>query len=674
MDTAVLRNLIDTKLQEYDNYDSSLLNYIVKLASTKNFNPQATTQTLEGFLGSFTESFVSWLVDVLEKGNASKSIAVKETSVPKESIVSKKICLPNGTPDNKECTGESSMIVERTAPDGTKKNVKIIKKIVKRIVKRKVPIGEKNASKSDGGESISEPALKTVKLDGPSCNNTPDKYATNAADTRANATPDNHANLSEDSCNYIGSDDANSQPLSDSIVNKMTEFKKSIQASPIEVPVNIDSTNNQMKIIINDEESRPKRQKIVFDLEPVKVQEQKNNNKQNETNKKSTGGEVKVPLKSDVAMQKKKEIVPEQKTVVVAKVKVPIQSPNRVVNDGAARLAKQALATLMQSDEEKKAKRQPIVFDIKDGRNKRKAKETVEEPQSKKTYRLKPPIAPLNEVKVEEKKAKESTKHAVETTSAFVTKINLNENSPPSSEDEDDVDIDAVINTFNSSKAPKPEVKLQSPPKIDNKSLQYAYENKPIYQFADQPKNVYKSSAQQMNPLTKMKSSKCVFWPKCKKVDCPFIHPTTPCAKFPNCYFGNKCLYIHPTCKFQQHCNNSQCPFTHIPSGDVPAQTAAFQQAGESNACIQLSADPDQQQPVQTNNGTSMACNFGGNCKNILKCPFRHPKACRFGANCQNRYCSFTHTTSPSKPVSSENEQEQPSVAAVVNAETIATQ
>ena len=32
---------------------------------------------------------------------------------------------------------------------------------------------------------------------------------------------------------------------------------------------------------------------------------------------------------------------------------------------------------------------------------------------------------------------------------------------------------------------------------------------------------------------------------------------------FPYCKFGEKCLYIHPNCKYDAKCTRMDCPFTH---------------------------------------------------------------------------------------------------------------
>ena len=46
------------------------------------------------------------------------------------------------------------------------------------------------------------------------------------------------------------------------------------------------------------------------------------------------------------------------------------------------------------------------------------------------------------------------------------------------------------------------------------------------------------------------KLTRCNFWPTCKNNECPFVHPSEQCPKFPKCRFGNKCIYIHPSVSF----------------------------------------------------------------------------------------------------------------------------
>lgn len=57
---------------------------------------------------------------------------------------------------------------------------------------------------------------------------------------------------------------------------------------------------------------------------------------------------------------------------------------------------------------------------------------------------------------------------------------------------------------------------------------------------------------------------RCRYWPDCRNEDvCPWHHPTKICANFPNCWFGDKCLYIHPKCRFGLNCTKLNCQFSH---------------------------------------------------------------------------------------------------------------
>lgn len=44
---------------------------------------------------------------------------------------------------------------------------------------------------------------------------------------------------------------------------------------------------------------------------------------------------------------------------------------------------------------------------------------------------------------------------------------------------------------------------------------------------------------------------------------------------FPNCKFGDKCLYIHPNCKFDASCTRRDCPFTHASPRNVSSAIPA---------------------------------------------------------------------------------------------------
>lgn len=44
---------------------------------------------------------------------------------------------------------------------------------------------------------------------------------------------------------------------------------------------------------------------------------------------------------------------------------------------------------------------------------------------------------------------------------------------------------------------------------------------------------------------------------------------------FPNCKFGDKCLYIHPNCKFDASCTRRDCPFTHASPRNMSSATSS---------------------------------------------------------------------------------------------------
>ncbi|XP_016138378.1 zinc finger CCCH domain-containing protein 14-like [Sinocyclocheilus grahami] len=70
---------------------------------------------------------------------------------------------------------------------------------------------------------------------------------------------------------------------------------------------------------------------------------------------------------------------------------------------------------------------------------------------------------------------------------------------------------------------------------------------------------------------------------------------------FPNCKFGNKCLFIHPNCKFDAKCSKVDCPFTHVSR--------------------RLNSNPTRADPAPA----STVCHFFPECKKP-DCPFYHPK------------------------------------------------
>ncbi|TKR87162.1 hypothetical protein L596_011610 [Steinernema carpocapsae] len=64
--------------------------------------------------------------------------------------------------------------------------------------------------------------------------------------------------------------------------------------------------------------------------------------------------------------------------------------------------------------------------------------------------------------------------------------------------------------------------------------------------------------------------TRCKFYPNCMLPDgqCPYLHPTVPCSKFPHCRFGERCMYQHPLCRYGKLCQNAYCSYTH------PAKTS----------------------------------------------------------------------------------------------------
>lgn len=44
---------------------------------------------------------------------------------------------------------------------------------------------------------------------------------------------------------------------------------------------------------------------------------------------------------------------------------------------------------------------------------------------------------------------------------------------------------------------------------------------------------------------------------------------------FPNCKFGDKCLYLHPKCKFDQSCTRPECNFMHTVPIVISVKTSA---------------------------------------------------------------------------------------------------
>uniref|UniRef100_A0A805QAZ3 Zinc finger CCCH domain-containing protein 14 n=1 Tax=Macaca fascicularis TaxID=9541 RepID=A0A805QAZ3_MACFA len=112
--------------------------------------------------------------------------------------------------------------------------------------------------------------------------------------------------------------------------------------------------------------------------------------------------------------------------------------------------------------------------------------------------------------------------------------------------------------------------------------------------------------------------------------------PISPCKAFPSCKFAEKCLFVHPNCKYDAKCTKPDCPFTHV-SRRIPV----------------LSPKPDWR-PVlvfillavapPAPPSSSQLCRYFPACKK-MECPFYHPKHCRFNTQCTRPDCTFYHPT-----------------------------
>ncbi|XP_057304679.1 trichohyalin-like [Hydractinia symbiolongicarpus] len=129
------------------------------------------------------------------------------------------------------------------------------------------------------------------------------------------------------------------------------------------------------------------------------------------------------------------------------------------------------------------------------------------------------------------------------------------------------------------------------------------------------PSNVTEASRSKQPAPAVMSSERtktqerCLYWPECTNSKCQFVHPNVNCKTFPNCSFGERCLYIHPQCKFGDRCTKADCVFSHL-FGTQSAQL----------------------------------CKFGSKCTK-MDCPYKHPiaKPCRFGSSCANPDCLYLH-------------------------------
>lgn len=147
---------------------------------------------------------------------------------------------------------------------------------------------------------------------------------------------------------------------------------------------------------------------------------------------------------------------------------------------------------------------------------------------------------------------------------------------------------------------------------------------------------------QELSVLQRARSQeRCRFWPACMAgSDCQYHHPTTHCKTFPNCKFGDKCLFIHPNCKFDSKCVRPDCPYTH--TSKRPASQLVAPTMPPPRVYPRFPSMPRPQQAV--------TCHYFPNCLNP-SCPFVHPKPCMYGPACKNAACTFYHPVVVSPPV-----------------------
>jgi len=137
------------------------------------------------------------------------------------------------------------------------------------------------------------------------------------------------------------------------------------------------------------------------------------------------------------------------------------------------------------------------------------------------------------------------------------------------------------------------------------------------------------------NSTTNKINVRCFYYPKCAKADCPYLHPDTPCAAFPNCPFGSNCRYIHPPCKYTDRCSRPGCPYAHSGFSMIDCKNGF--------ACPDKGSTCPYRHP-------GIACKFALLCKNKVACVFSHAKICMNGPVCQTVGCKFAHVVKSEQP------------------------
>uniref|UniRef100_A0A0K0ETH3 Zinc finger CCCH domain-containing protein 14 n=1 Tax=Strongyloides stercoralis TaxID=6248 RepID=A0A0K0ETH3_STRER len=554
MDSYELEKLIKEKLVlfEFEADATQLTALILKLVEKKRLdNPdEKVARFFEPFFKDQALNFVKCISNALKADRNCVEVEnklVNEEKITNTSLINKNI--NNSGEDNN--TGNVTDNV-------TDKDVPIIKDNISSNVNRskRKALPEKKLENIDKNDS--EPAEKIAKIDTKigKCNTTIESNDT-IKNEYIESTANSHMNFDE---------------------------KKDIQTN---------CTNDNS---IVTEKEKPKRQRIVFDIDSTVDHVNKNENQ-----KKVDDSNFSNHPKSRASG-----------------------------NEGLCNIAKRALGDLVNSDRiaQRKARFGIEKTDNKEEEKSRKRKnETPSNNKKEKIYRLKPPIdkKAYSTVKsLPKEKTYNTSNSETNDTNKFssdcTTKVVLK--SDESSSEEEDTNIDEIINNY--------------------------YSKKPNEENNKDKKNeiaVVSQSAFTQHMIPNKVGTRCRFWPQCRNSDddCPFIHPAKICTKFPYCYYGAHCLYIHPVCKFNGNCLNVNCIYTHISNQNVPLEDEKEdkqKEITESNVCIQLSEEPKVN--IHGETLSMIPCSFGGKCKKQT-CPYKHPKLCRFGSECNNIYCTFRH-------------------------------
>jgi hypothetical protein len=181
-------------------------------------------------------------------------------------------------------------------------------------------------------------------------------------------------------------------------------------------------------------------------------------------------------------------------------------------------------------------------------------------------------------------------------------KIEFDDDDDEEDESDDEAEIDAFLASAHDSRIP--------PTEALSRPLQYTVPQKKQF-GTSKPPEVGKIA------------ERCKFWPKCRNEEtCSYSHPSKPCINFPNCWFGDKCMFIHPQCKFEPNCSKPTCPYTHtLPRPVAPRATAVpprqphptttpatgSDSSGTASAPTNANSSESPKKPIgtETNDGTS---------------------------------------------------------------------